>query len=161
MGTATVSQTRRLAVSCALDNAELSTQGACKRLGHSGPAGQRETHLAVKFCKWYFPVRYFSAKTAMSISTSNPLAWQSDADTELRRNMENLIFRTFQHNKPEVTARYPPEELAVYIKRLEDALYRTAPSREAYIDRNTLVERLHYVARLLTGRIPGRNVPSF
>ena len=97
----------------------------------------------------------------MSISTSNPLAWQSDADTELRRNMENLIFRTFQHNKPEVTARYPPEELAVYIKRLEDALYRTAPSREAYIDRNTLVERLHYVARLLTGRIPGRNVPSF
>jgi len=71
--------------------------------------------------------------------------WQSDTDTQDRRKMIAKIVQLLQQRKPNA----PPEwlkKLPQMAKRLEESLYRMAPSFESYNDFNTLKTRLQQLA---------------
>ncbi|KAL3805325.1 hypothetical protein HJC23_009032 [Cyclotella cryptica] len=82
--------------------------------------------------------------------------WQSDKDVDDRRKMIAKIVHLLRQRKPNA----PQEWLAKLpqmAKRLEESLYRSAPSFEAYNDINTLKQRLQQLAMnigMKTKRLP-------
>ncbi|KAH9563330.1 hypothetical protein CY35_05G120700 [Sphagnum magellanicum] len=73
--------------------------------------------------------------------------WQTESDnTNLRRDVADNINRLFKHRKqlgnPEWQQRLPD-----FVKRLEEALYNNAASKEEYEDYSTLEQRLKQVAK--------------
>lgn len=72
--------------------------------------------------------------------------WQSEQDTSLRRHIVENILQLFKSRKPHVTPEWQ-QKLPDFVKRLEEALYKNAPSKEEYADLKTLEQRLQSVAR--------------
>ena len=86
-----------------------------------------------------------AADIAADSTEGQPLAWQTAADRTIRMRMIEQIVRLLQRRKPgalpEWIAKLP--EMA---RRLEDRLYRIAPSREEYTCTETLQRRLRDMA---------------
>merc|ERR1711862_277101 len=71
--------------------------------------------------------------------------WQSDKDTQDRRKMIAKIVQLLQQRKPNAPQEWL-KKLPQMAKRLEESLYRSAPSFEAYNDFNTLKQRLQQLS---------------
>ena len=71
--------------------------------------------------------------------------WQSDRDVNERRKMIAKIVQLLQQRKPNAPQEWL-NKLPQMAKRLEESLYRSAPSFEAYKDVNTLKQRLQQLA---------------
>mmetsp|Transcript_24255 Transcript_24255/g.82875 ORF Transcript_24255/g.82875 Transcript_24255/m.82875 type:complete len:1312 (+) Transcript_24255:116-4051(+) len=77
--------------------------------------------------------------------------WHKEEDVPERCIMLNQIQQLFNARKPNVTAEWK-QKLPDFVKRLEEALYRSAPSKEAYADVATLESRLQAVAKRMVAR---------
>mmetsp|Transcript_1361 Transcript_1361/g.2314 ORF Transcript_1361/g.2314 Transcript_1361/m.2314 type:complete len:1768 (+) Transcript_1361:193-5496(+) len=71
--------------------------------------------------------------------------WQSDKDIADRRKMIAKIVHLLRQRKPNAPQEWL-EKLPAMAKRLEESLYRSAASFEAYNDINTLKQRLQQLA---------------
>eukprot|EP00563_Minutocellus_polymorphus_P002193 CAMPEP_0181047378 /NCGR_PEP_ID=MMETSP1070-20121207/14848_1 /TAXON_ID=265543 /ORGANISM="Minutocellus polymorphus, Strain NH13" /LENGTH=1781 /DNA_ID=CAMNT_0023126047 /DNA_START=297 /DNA_END=5642 /DNA_ORIENTATION=+ len=71
--------------------------------------------------------------------------WQSDKDVNERRKMIAKIVQLLQQRKPNAPQEWL-NKLPQMAKRLEESLYRSAPSFEAYKDVTTLKQRLQQLA---------------
>mmetsp|Transcript_24006 Transcript_24006/g.48585 ORF Transcript_24006/g.48585 Transcript_24006/m.48585 type:complete len:237 (-) Transcript_24006:618-1328(-) len=71
--------------------------------------------------------------------------WQSPKDLSSRRNMIAKIIQMIQHRSQNEDAEWS-RKVPFMAKKLEESIYRSAPSFEAYIDDNTLKSRLQKVA---------------
>jgi len=71
--------------------------------------------------------------------------WQSDKDVNERRKMIAKIVQLLRQRKPNAPQEWL-NKLPQMAKRLEESLYRAAPSFEAYKDVNTLKQRLQQLA---------------
>ncbi|KAL0048475.1 hypothetical protein WJX82_004140 [Trebouxia sp. C0006] len=72
--------------------------------------------------------------------------WHSESDYPDRRQLIQHIFHLLTQRKPNVTQEWK-EKLPDFVKRLEEALYQGAGSKEEYVNTNTLEQRLQNVAR--------------
>ena len=75
-----------------------------------------------------------------------PTWHKNKEDLPIRRNMITQIVHLLQKRKPNA----PPEwlkKIPDMARRLEDSLYRSAPSKDIYRDMDTLKQRLHGVAQ--------------
>lgn len=72
--------------------------------------------------------------------------WHSAADYADRRQLIQYIFHLLVQRKPNVSQEWK-EKLPDFVKRLEEELYKSANSKEEYVDTNTLDQRLQQVAR--------------
>ncbi|KAK9824572.1 hypothetical protein WJX72_011411 [[Myrmecia] bisecta] len=77
--------------------------------------------------------------------------WHTEADVPQRRQLINHIFKLFSARKPNAAKEWD-EKLPDFVRRLEEALYRTAASKEEYADLTTLEARLQNVARRMVAR---------
>ncbi|CAJ1959965.1 unnamed protein product [Cylindrotheca closterium] len=72
--------------------------------------------------------------------------WRSEADMPARRIIIQKIVRSIRTRRP-----YAPQllkrQLPMIVKRIEEALYKNAPSMEIYSDHSTLELRLEILAR--------------
>ncbi|CAM6125894.1 unnamed protein product [Calypogeia fissa] len=75
--------------------------------------------------------------------------WHTDTDVALRRTVVENILQLFQKRRGPVTAEWQ-QKLPDFVKRLEEALYRSAITKEEYADQNTLESRLQTVAKRMT-----------
>eukprot|EP00897_Mesotaenium_endlicherianum_P009474 jgi/Mesen1/8555/ME000489S07941 len=82
--------------------------------------------------------------------------WQTDQDSPIRRRILQQIFLLFQKRKSAHTPEWQ-QRLPDFVKRLEDALYRVAMSKEEYMDESSLEQRLQQVAKRLAP--PARQQP--
>ncbi|KAI5066243.1 hypothetical protein GOP47_0018867 [Adiantum capillus-veneris] len=82
--------------------------------------------------------------------------WQTDADFGIRRTIMEKILQIFQR-KRNVTGPSMHHKVSDFVKRLEDALYRDACSKEEYCDFSTLEQRLHLVAKRISPLRPNAN----
>eukprot|EP00239_Pterosperma_sp_CCMP1384_P009689 CAMPEP_0197866002 /NCGR_PEP_ID=MMETSP1438-20131217/43976_1 /TAXON_ID=1461541 /ORGANISM="Pterosperma sp., Strain CCMP1384" /LENGTH=1499 /DNA_ID=CAMNT_0043484531 /DNA_START=201 /DNA_END=4700 /DNA_ORIENTATION=- len=80
--------------------------------------------------------------------------WQSDADIPLRRTILNHILRLFQARKPQGNKEWE-QKLPEFVQKLEESLYRNSQSKAEYENRDTLEQRLQFVARRLV-TVPAR-----
>merc|ERR1712238_653417 len=71
--------------------------------------------------------------------------WQNDKDVTDRRKMIAKIVHLLQQRKPNAGQEWL-KKLPQMAKRLEESLYRSAPSFEAYNDVTTLKQRLQQLA---------------
>eukprot|EP00571_Detonula_confervacea_P015865 CAMPEP_0172301040 /NCGR_PEP_ID=MMETSP1058-20130122/3011_1 /TAXON_ID=83371 /ORGANISM="Detonula confervacea, Strain CCMP 353" /LENGTH=1734 /DNA_ID=CAMNT_0013011029 /DNA_START=299 /DNA_END=5503 /DNA_ORIENTATION=+ len=71
--------------------------------------------------------------------------WQSDKDVEDRRKMIAKIVQLLRQRKPNAPQEWL-NKLPQMAKRLEESLYRSAPSFDAYNDISTLKQRLQQLA---------------
>eukprot|EP00793_Prasinoderma_coloniale_P000996 PRCOL_00007086-RA len=71
----------------------------------------------------------------------------------MRKALIQQIFRLFTSRKPNVSKEWQVK-LPDFVRRLEEALYRTARSKDEYQDANTLEGRLQAVARRMVARNP-------
>lgn len=72
--------------------------------------------------------------------------WQTDTDVGLRRMIFEKIVQVF-HRKRNNTVPTMNHKLSEFVKRLEEALYWGASSKEEYCELSTLEQRLHLAAR--------------
>jgi len=77
--------------------------------------------------------------------------WQTDSDLPYRREFIRLIAQLLTERKHNPSQKWLLE-LPYKARKLEEQLYRTAPSFEYYIDRSTLKQRLKKVATAITFR---------
>ncbi|KAK9866771.1 hypothetical protein WJX84_010523 [Apatococcus fuscideae] len=98
---------------------------------------------------------------ALSIAAHRPATsqswktWQSEEDVPERKVLMTQIFKLFSQRKPSVTAEWQ-EKLPDFVRRLEEALYRTASSKEDYTNQHTLEQRLQNVAKRMVSRHPAQ-----
>ncbi|KAK9806697.1 hypothetical protein WJX73_009793 [Symbiochloris irregularis] len=90
---------------------------------------------------------------------SGLLGWQYDThpdsddeyapvvDVQERRVLITQIYRLFSARQRAGATQEWNDKLPDFVRRLEEALYRTARSKEEYVDTNTLEHRLQHVAR--------------
>ena len=82
--------------------------------------------------------------------------WDTEPNAPMRKAVTCEILRLFQRKKPNVMDEWR-DKLPEFIRRLEDALYRTARSMEEYADGRTLEKRLQTVAEKLVQRVHRSN----
>lgn len=80
-------------------------------------------------------------------------SWHSQSDIPRRRDLINEVIRLFQQRRPNIAKEWQ-KKLPDFVRRLESALYQSAPSLEAYQDQTTLEQRLQTVARKMMMRNP-------
>ncbi|GAB4815528.1 hypothetical protein N2152v2_002574 [Parachlorella kessleri] len=84
------------------------------------------------------------------------VTWHSQGDSELRSTIIRQVYSLFAKRKPVL---HDQGKLPDFIKRLEEALYKTAKSREEYADQSTLEARLLEVVRRVMQK-PNGHKPS-
>jgi hypothetical protein len=72
--------------------------------------------------------------------------WQSDNDMKHRREMIQRIVELLKKREGAASTEWL-QKLPQMVKQLEVALYRSAPSFEAYVDKSTLKQRLQSLAK--------------
>lgn len=72
--------------------------------------------------------------------------WQTNADVGMRRMIVERILQVCQRNRNYVASGMQ-QKLPDFVKRLEEALYREASSKEEYCDLSTLERRLQAVGK--------------
>ncbi|KAK9829143.1 hypothetical protein WJX72_004144 [[Myrmecia] bisecta] len=77
--------------------------------------------------------------------------WHTEADVPQRQQLINHMSKLFSARKPNAAKEWD-EKLPDFVRRLEEALYRTAASKEEYADMTTLEARLVNVARRMLAR---------
>ncbi|MCO5612855.1 hypothetical protein L7F22_067126 [Adiantum nelumboides] len=82
--------------------------------------------------------------------------WQTDADFGIRRTIVENILQIFQR-KRNITDPSMHQKVSDFVKRLDDALYRDACSKEEYSDLSTLEQRLHLMAKRISPLRPNTN----
>jgi len=86
--------------------------------------------------------------------------WQRwEQDTGLRRHVVENILQLFRNRKPHVTPEWQ-QKLPDFVKKLEEALYKNAASKEEYADLKTLEQRLQSVARRMVPKQQPHSVAS-
>eukprot|EP00237_Pycnococcus_provasolii_P002156 CAMPEP_0119202076 /NCGR_PEP_ID=MMETSP1316-20130426/31002_1 /TAXON_ID=41880 /ORGANISM="Pycnococcus provasolii, Strain RCC2336" /LENGTH=327 /DNA_ID=CAMNT_0007198249 /DNA_START=234 /DNA_END=1213 /DNA_ORIENTATION=- len=84
-------------------------------------------------------------------TTASWKTWQSDQDVMDRKALIQQILQLFRHRKPNVIREWC-DKLPDFVRRLEEALYKSARTKEEYTDPNTLESRLQNVARRMVTR---------
>ena len=79
--------------------------------------------------------------------------WQSDKDMDARKKMISRIVQLLQQRKPNAPADWL-QKLPQMAKRLEENLYKAAPSFESYNNYETLKTRLQKLAQQIKPRKP-------
>ncbi|GMH41340.1 hypothetical protein BSKO_09250 [Bryopsis sp. KO-2023] len=74
-----------------------------------------------------------------------PARWQDGDHTNMRTNVTRAIFNLISRKRPNIARELNPK-LSLYVKQLEDALFRSARTLEEYSDTSTLELRLQQVA---------------
>jgi hypothetical protein len=83
------------------------------------------------------------------------VTWQTDTDIPDRRLIVFQILKIMQKRKPDLPMDSRKRELIPdLVRRLEEALYRSAMNKEEYKDAATLWERLQTVARKMASISP-------
>mmetsp|Transcript_6922 Transcript_6922/g.10151 ORF Transcript_6922/g.10151 Transcript_6922/m.10151 type:complete len:106 (-) Transcript_6922:133-450(-) len=85
--------------------------------------------------------------------------WQSDWDVEERRRMIATIVHLLRERKPNAPQAWL-DKLPQMAKRLEELLYRSAPSFDSYNDVNTLKQRLQQLAKEIVRNRKFRKAPA-
>ncbi|ETV96162.1 hypothetical protein H310_10363 [Aphanomyces invadans] len=87
-----------------------------------------------------------ATSAANNANNNNAGSWRSPSDDPQRKDVIGRIIRFLQMQKPNA----PPDwirRLPQMARKLEEALYRKANSKQEYNDMNTLQQRLHVVAQ--------------
>lgn len=73
-------------------------------------------------------------------------AWHSGSDMAQRRMILKEIVRSIHRRRPNASSSMR-KQLPMMAKKMEETLYKEAPSREDYVDLNTLDRRLEALAQ--------------
>eukprot|EP00884_Botryococcus_braunii_P014779 jgi/Botrbrau1/23301/Bobra.0102s0042.1 len=75
--------------------------------------------------------------------------WQSEAEDKDRSTLTELIYQIFEKKHPQQGNIDWQKRLPLFVKRLEEEVFRTAASKAEYLDVSTLQARLHHAAAML------------
>jgi hypothetical protein len=91
------------------------------------------------------------SQNGRSSSTTQRRTWHSSSDIDTRRRMIHRIVEMLKAKKPNADETWT-KKLPDMARRLEESLYKSAPSKEGYEDTSTLKARLQQVASSMTRR---------
>eukprot|EP00884_Botryococcus_braunii_P009216 jgi/Botrbrau1/18296/Bobra.0179s0026.1 len=75
--------------------------------------------------------------------------WQAEAEEKDRGKISEIIYQMFEKKHNQQSNTDWQKRLPLFVKRLEEELFRTAASKAEYLDVSTLQARLHHAAAML------------